>query len=73
MLQIAALWYMRVHLPYQAGGLSIDDKNKAEVYWQTSQQLLQEWKQWVQFTKVRMNAEGAYMSQGSSYGNFGWY
>jgi hypothetical protein len=73
LLQIAALWYMRVHLPYQAGGLSIDDKNKADVYWRTSQQLLQEWKQWVQFKKVQMNAEGAYMSMGSSYSNLGWY
>ena len=73
MLQIAAFWYMRVHLPYQAGGLSIDDKNKADIYWRTSQQLMQEWKQWMQFTKVRANAEGAYQSMGSSYGNFGWY
>jgi hypothetical protein len=73
LLEMASLWYMRVHLPYQAGGLSIDDKNKFDVYWQRAQQMLQEWRQWLRFTKVRMNANGAYMTLGSSYSNFGWY
>lgn len=50
--------YRRNHLPYQAGGVAVDDKNKEQPYLAASERLLGEWKQFVASTKMAINAKG---------------
>jgi hypothetical protein len=73
LMRMSADWYRRVHLPYQAGGLTIDDKNKFQQYDARGQELIKKWEEWVQWKKVELNANAAYQTIGSSYSNFGWY
>jgi hypothetical protein len=68
MLQVAAHRFRRNHLPYQAGGLSIDDQNKFQQYDQAGLMLVQEYKEWVKTKKVAINCFAAMTSSGSSYG-----
>jgi hypothetical protein len=68
LMQIQATWYRRVHLPYQAAGISLDDKAKFAEYTNESQRLMSDWKKWMQLKKVQLNADGAYQSFGSAYG-----
>jgi hypothetical protein len=70
--QIAEHHYIRTHLPYQAGGISIDDKNKFGIYGQKGKQLWDEYKNWVQWKKVQLNCENAVMSVGSQYYGWSW-
>jgi hypothetical protein len=49
--------YRRNHLPYSAGGMQVDDKNKEAPYMQASIRLLDEWKQFVASTKMSHNAK----------------
>jgi len=72
LLEIAGRGYMRDHLPYNAGGVSVDDKNKASQYIQAGQMLLAEWRQFVKERKIEMNIEGAYGRLGSYYGYTNW-
>lgn len=65
--QLAARWYRRVHLPYSAGGLSVDDKNKSQEYEAIGQKLWEEYKIWVLHKKVQLNADSAWGSVGSPY------
>lgn len=69
---MAEAHYMRVHLPYQAGGISVDDKNKFQIYGQKGRQMWEEYKQWVQWKKVQLNCENAVMSVGSPYYGWSW-
>jgi hypothetical protein len=73
LMRISADWYRRVHLPYQGGGLAIDDKNKFQQYDARGKELQDEWKTWTQWKRVQLNADEAYQTMGSSYSNFGWY
>lgn len=71
--QMAAIHYMRTHLPYQQQqGLSIDDKNKAEQYAAEGKQRWEEWKNWVRHKKVQINAAAAFQSMGSPYWGTIW-
>lgn len=71
--RMAADWYRRVDLTYQAGGLSIQDKAKYQQYDARGQELLEDWRKWMLFKKVQLNADAAYQTQGSSYSNMGFY
>ena len=64
----AAHNYRRNHLPYQAGGLAIDDKGKEQQYLQAGQMLLQGWKEFMMFKKFELNARECVGAVGSSYG-----
>lgn len=72
MLMVAAHRFRRNHLPYQAGGVSVDDQNKFQMYDQTGQMLMQEYKEWVKQKKVAINCFAAITSTGSSYGNYAY-
>jgi len=67
LLEIAAHNYRRNHLPYGAGGLSIDDKNKEQEYFRAGKEMLDEWQKWVLRKKVEINARMMVGSIGSSY------
>lgn len=68
LLVTAAHRFRRNHLPYQAGGLSIDDQNKFQMYDQSGMLLMQEYKEWVKNKKVQINCQMAITSSGSPYG-----
>lgn len=72
--QMAAVHYMRVHLPYQQGqgGLTVDDKNKAQEYSAEGKARWEEWKNWVRHKKVQLNAASAFRSMGSPYWGTIW-
>lgn len=55
LLLTAAHNYRRNHLPYSAGGMSIDDKNKETQYLRAGKDLLDEYSQFVQYKKVEIN------------------
>lgn len=65
--QIAAKHYRRNHLPYSAGGMQIDDKNKAAEYEQMGAQMVGEYNQWVKNKKAQINAQNFNGSFGSGY------
>ena len=68
LLVAAANNYRRNHLPYQAGGMSIDDKNKEGPYLQTGLKLLEDWTAWVRAAKYRINTASFDGQIGSTYG-----
>lgn len=65
--QIAAKHYRRNHLPYSAGGMQIDDKNKANEYEQMGAQMVGEYQQWVKNKKAQFNAQNFMGIFGSGY------
>lgn len=67
LLEIAARGYARDKLPYQAGGVSINDKDKFEIYLEMANQLILEWRDFIKERKVAMNIAGAYSSTMSGY------
>ena len=70
---IAAKHYRRNQLAYTAGGLSVDDKNKAQEYESIGDRMIQEYLKWCRMTKVAINKEAWDGSFGSSYDGFGRY
>ena len=66
--QMAARHYRRVHLPYSAAGLTVDDKNKAQEYQAIGDAMWQEFAGFVTAQKVSMNASAAIGTLGSAYG-----
>lgn len=70
---LAAKHYRRNQLAYNAGGIAVDDKNKAQEYEAIGNQMLQEYMKWVKMTKVQINKEAWDGSFGSTYGEFGRY
>jgi len=72
LLEIAAHGYARDHLPYSAGGVSVDDKNKTETYMRIAKTLIAEWREFVRSQKIELNIEGGYGRMGSSYRS-AWY
>lgn len=61
LLVMAALNYQRNHLSYAAGGVTVDDKAKAQGYMQAGEQRRQEYKKWVRLQKMSLNAGQAFM------------
>lgn len=68
LLVMAAHNYRRNTLPYSAGGISIDDKNKEREYLAYAQQLLQGYKDFVLNKKVELNAQLMTGHIGSAFG-----
>ncbi len=68
LLQIAAHNYQRNDLAYTAGGVAVQDKNKAQPYLQLSQLLFEQYKNWVTMKKVEINTALFMGSVNSSYG-----
>lgn len=66
-LMIAAHWYERNRLPASHGGITVDDRNKANPYLLVAQMLRKEWKEFVQHKKIQINVERASGTVGSSY------
>ncbi len=67
LFQTAADKYRRNHLPYSAAGLSVDDMNKETQYLNTARMVLQEYRDWVQATKIGVNLRLMNGYVGSSY------
>lgn len=67
LLVMAAHNYRRNHLPYQAGGVSVDDKNKEKEYLAAAQLINQEWQTFVTQKKVSINAGRSWGGLGSQY------
>lgn len=68
LFEFAAHNYRRNHLPYQAGGIAVDDKNKEGPYLQAARMLQEEWRNFVLTKKYEINT-GLFMGRvGSIYG-----
>lgn len=67
LLVTAAHNYRRNHLAYQAGGTSIDDKNKEQPYLQMGMAILESYKEFVLKTKTSINLSHVWGYFGSPY------
>ena len=73
------LYSMAVHqklrndLPYNAGGVTVQDTVKWVQYREMQDRLWAEWSKWVKDKKYQKNIEGAFMSLGSGYGYDRYY
>ena len=72
LLEIASRGYARNHLDYAAGGVTVQDKNKASVYASLSTALLAEWREFIKERKLELNIEGGFGNLGSGY-NYSTY
>ena len=61
---MAADWYERNHLQYQAGGVTIDDRNKWQSYRADGLRGIQEYKNWLKDVKVQLNMQGGFARSG---------
>ena len=71
LLRVASIGDDRDGLSYQAGGVSIDDKNVSYVA-KLSAALLEEWRNWMRMKKVEINVNSGWGSLGSDYGSGAW-
>jgi len=70
LLRIAGPHYERNRLRYSAGGLSVDDKDKANFYTNLGDRYIQEYREWVQQKKYSINVGNAFGSTDiASFGN----
>lgn len=60
LLVMAAQNYMRNHQAYQAGGITINDKDKYQQYRQVGEKLQDEYKGWILRTKKAINWEACF-------------
>ncbi len=60
--KIAVKKYARNQLNYQAGGVTIDDQNKQREYTEIAKDLEQEFRNWMQVEKIRINMDMAWSS-----------
>lgn len=67
LFDMAASHYRRNHLPYNAGGIAVDDKNKEQAYAGASNRLMQQFQGMVQAKKIEINISLFAGSVGSSY------
>lgn len=65
---MASRHYARDHLPYSAGGVQLDDKNKSQEYMAIGTRLQEEFTLAVKMDKARMNREQWSGTHGSPYG-----
>jgi len=68
LLLTAAHNFRRNHLPYNAGGIAVDDKNNEAEYMRAGKDLLEQYRNWVQQKKVEINTALFTGSVGSLYG-----
>lgn len=64
---IAANWHRRNRLPYQAGGVSVDDTSKEKEYLQAAAMHERNWKEWAARQKVSLNMEEGFDTFNSDY------
>ena len=67
LLEIAAHNYRRNHLPYNAGGVAVDDKNKEQAYAAKGMQMLQRFQEMARAKKIEINISLFSGSIGSPY------
>ena len=67
LFEIAANHYRRNHLPYQAGGVTVDDKNKEQSYANYSAFLLKDFREQIALKKLEINTALFSGSFGSQY------
>lgn len=60
LFRTAAEHYRRNRLPYQAGGVTVDDRNKEKEYLASSKDLQMQWEEFVVRQKVAINARKAF-------------
>ena len=63
-------YYRRNQFPYSAGGLSVDDRNKFQLYRVAWADKMQQFTQDLQMLKARLNIEGA---SGTVFGTYRYY
>lgn len=61
LMKMASVHYMRNHLPYSSGGLSVDDKNKAGVYMQLAQEETARFENFCRERKFEANVMGGFV------------
>lgn len=72
LFDIAASHYRRAALPYSAGGVSVDDKNKEKEYLQISRLLRAQFEDLVKAKKIEINTRLMVGMLGSGYGGRFW-
>jgi hypothetical protein len=60
LLRMASRKLLRNKLDYQAGGVQVKDKSRAEIYLQLAEQMHQRWKEWLIHHKAAVNAGNIY-------------
>lgn len=60
-------WYRQNQLPYNAGGLSLDDMRKADDYDRAAALRSQRWETWMRMKKLELNIDGGYLHMSSPY------
>ncbi len=76
LMRQAAMRYMRNHLPYQGGGISIDDQNKFKEYFAIADGKWKAYTEFIRSKKIQLNAENAFGTVRSPYsfvGRYGWW
>jgi hypothetical protein len=64
LFSMATAGYMRNHLAYSAGGVSIDDQNKYREYGAAAKDKMETFRAWMQVEKRRLNARQAWRNIG---------
>lgn len=72
LFEAAATYYRRVTLPYQGGGVEIDDLNKEPPYLKAAEMFRQRFETYVRRAKVQLNMNDGFGTVGSFYGVEGW-
>ena len=68
LLRMAAHLYRRNNFTYNAGGQSVNDKDKAPEYEMIANARISEYKEWMKNKKIELNLNLGYGSFGSAYG-----
>lgn len=68
LMQIAATWYRRNYLPYSAGGVTIDPRDRAAQYETASKERLNEFLQAITEIKIGINISQGFGGVRSTYG-----
>jgi hypothetical protein len=74
LLEMAAHWYRRNDLQLQAGGMTVNDRDKHQTYEPKAQQLIGEFSEWARQHKVSLSMRLAWGTTGSTWpgGNNRW-
>ncbi len=65
LMETMAEWMRRSHLPYSAGGTTIDDLGKAGDYQKAAEMYRERFDKWCRLTKVRLSVASGFGSIGS--------
>lgn len=70
--KFAGYWYMKNKLTTSAGGVSVNDMDKADSCFAVHEKKMVDYKKWVQGIKVSINIQGGFRSITSPYWLQGW-